>query len=278
MFSYNVNSGGTFINHLLMDVCRSNDVSIAEFRHGKKHPGILHLANHRFVCYTNDADIIYKAAGGGDGPETKITLSRNTTYKIGLVRNPFDWYVGLWGRTCRHQSNVHELYTSSNDIAGFQNWLKHLMDNNNLDTHIPQHLDGLIWVQDEGHPETYKPSLLHYDFGILSYQTFALHFGLDDNMWSDVDDTMGDMDHIVCNHGRDTTSIVNDVVPMLQELGLECSIETYKSYKHDNPKTQLTASPHLPYQDYYNDETKQLVMYKDRFLFQKYGFKFDQSE
>ena len=91
MFSYNTNSGGTFINHLLMNICEKNQVSVAEFRHGKNQPGILHLANHRFVYYKSN-DIIYKAAGGGDGVERLITLPRDTTYTIGFVRNPFQKY------------------------------------------------------------------------------------------------------------------------------------------------------------------------------------------
>ena len=274
MFSYNVNFGGTFINQLLLDVCAKNGVSIAELRFGRNQPGVLHLANHRFVYYTEDK-IIYKAAGGGYGGEKEVALPRQKTYAIGLVRNPFDWYVGAWSRTCANQPNIHPLYTGVNDIEGFRTWLKHLMNNDNLDLHIGQYLEGLLWTPDEGHPNTYKPSLLQYDFGLLSYQVFALHFGLDHDTWTDSQNINGNMNFMVCNHGRDTTSIIDNIIPVLQNLGLRCPMKGYKLYKYTNPKTQLTSTPHLPYQKYYNDETRELVLYKDRYVFDKYGFKFD---
>jgi len=275
-FNYAAGSGGSYIQQLLIRI--------------PLHDMTLHLINHFKTTY-GELEISYPTDKTAKNINIKTTIPRNDIYLIGLVRNPYDFYVCQWARSCEFAMVGHVLfstlrttYTNKDDIEGFQKWLPTILDpdSTNMDGFfggcwswpgILQGQDGKTNIYD-----TYYKLMKKYNFGILGCYTYILFFE-DDKLWGDSLNINGKVDKILLNNGRDTTSILDNFKEMLNDIGIEYNIGKPISGSNINPSFTIgppypASVSHKPYQEYYDEKLKELVFEKEHTLFEKYNFLF----
>ena len=281
IFSHLPKSGGTYIGFTLRNLWEIHQV---------KHTTLC-LTEHRQPLYSENNIKFINCEGlfaldEKFHPETTIETKRNSVFVLGCVRNPFDYYLSVWAFGCKNSkntggplqrirmwhNNLLPLYEDSYNIDNFQQWLNIIL----------QPRMSPVW--DIGVPSLSRPvetEIRQNDVGMLSYRTCSLYFNGSYDKFLNVDNINGNTNHIISNHGRETNSVNNQICEILNQIGINNDIEnlnlinqTYKKHKTSSNDFIDNKTRHLPYVEYYNNKTKQLVEHKDRYIFEKYGFKF----
>ncbi len=263
-------AGGTYINRLLKHIWTKYKLTNS-----------FYIADHDRLITNKDVDTInIRVAQCYNHPNTPwahvlwdFNINRNDTNILGMIRNPFDYYLSCWASNCEGnyyspwviQKFGSRLYSDSNNIQNFQEWLPIFM--NSFDT----------WAV--GRPNWHAPQP-NQDVGVLSYRVCTMyHTGNYEDLQNN--NCTGEPNHMLINEGKETKSLENGLINVFSLLKIPYSLndftmeETYPDKQERNGSTCFNRSNHKPYQEYYTDKLRQLVEHKDRFLFQKYNFKFD---
>ena len=163
------------------------------------------------------------------GKHSTLTLEEFQTFKnkgykiIGVLRNPYAWYVSLFAFGCNERGaffqdiknnvpHILNLYTDCNNANNFEKWLKFITKDNG---------EGLL---------TKRIKEMYYIDGELIVDSFLRTESLSDDL---------------------------------------CHIFGEKVGVRENMKERAFSSVHMPYEQYYTFELKQLVKKKDHFAFQQ---------
>ncbi len=201
----------------------------------------LHKCGGSFVSYVlashNIENIILR------GHETINTSQKKSDTVIGLIRNPFEWYVSLWASGCNdgkglyfedYHPNKLYLYEDYTNVNNFRAWLKFLMTEYN-------------------EPENARRTMNQYDTGLLTYRFFMLY---NEGNYELLDSIANDplVDFFIRNE---------DIIG-----GLNSFLDLSLSEHHP----RVNTSEHLSVSKYYDEETTKLVIQKDRYIFDKFDY------
>lgn len=183
-----------------------------------------------------------KHAGDGKIPEEYRDLPR-----FGLIRNPWSWYVSLHhynlgtGRPPEHRERIDD-----------RNWLT-ASDNgaNDFKTTMVNILNGRIYNQ------KLAKRMLGRDVDLLT----VFH----DNRFGD------SLDKGRITIGK-TESLRSDFLAFLEAHEIPVSDPLRKAIQKRQP---VNVSKHQSYQAYYDEELRDLLAHKSRYLIERYGYKFE---
>ncbi|MBT8232358.1 MAG: hypothetical protein HKO66_03700 [Saprospiraceae bacterium] len=217
-----------------------------------------------------------------------------TKTKIGNVRNPWDWYVSLWAYGCMGKGGLYKRLTENPNpisVSGLRNLAGRMVQGeklfNNTEEWKDLYKDGrdairfrqwlkkILLDNDFSLGEGYKESTIGKEVGFLTYR-YILLFTYDAkkalqqlkhyNALADHDKENNFIDIMIRNE-----SIHDDLIKYADQIG--CSKEdlknVFKRFKKKRNKSEREG-----YDYYYDDETEQLVLEKEKFIIDKYGYSF----
>jgi hypothetical protein len=213
---------------------------------------------------------------------------------VSSVRNPWDWYVSLWGFGCRREGGLRDyidnlplrelriaveqldfqsvlnfplrswsgrpdwlrLYSDVTDAANFREWLKLLLGEEG------QHI-GL---------EGYAASPVKEAVGLMTYRFLALT--TDYSAWMRegrkcrrYDDVVAfAQNHMIVNEVLRAETLNDDLLRLLKAAGVDVSpIDVVGWGKHN-------TTPRRAYIEYFDEETFGLVANRERFIVDRFGY------
>ena len=226
-------------------------------------------------------------------------LSQNThKYVFGTIRNPWSWYVSLWAFGCERQGGwVYDnltlrqlmprriarelvffrnpaylpdrlrgdydygryLYADAMKIDRFREWLEYIHDGRGKYTL----------------PDSYGRSRVAGFTGYMTYQ-FVLQFA--QNMaWRRCRSAQAlkeYMDrHFLTDKIIKLENAKTQLLTVLEEVGYDLSPAQRETYDSLFSK-KTNTSEHLPYRDYYDPKTIEMVREKDKIIIERFGYEF----
>lgn len=248
---------------------------------------------------THIAQILTEHVGGSYVQKhARLDPEFNDRYIIGSIRNPFDWYVSLWAHGCRARGNLvqnlkkrhhfgYRLKTLmrnpfrignfvSGATSGFGKPIS-LWNNAYSDAHDPEKFKQ--WIKMLLAPERkydmcegFAESQLYRFAGYMTHRYLRLYSK--DLEWmhrrpfesltslKEYDDQ-----HNVVNQFVRVESLEEDLLDILKRVGIEMSDAQSQRVLNMG---RTNASKHGTIEKYYDDETRDLVLRRDEFLFEKH--------
>jgi hypothetical protein len=211
----------------------------------------------------------------------------NAKIKIGSVRNPWDWYVSLWTWGCTghgiynnlmmprnrlglkyfalnpivfltQRKSWRRVYSDSTDINNFRTWLKMLLCDKNYEVG-----DG------------YTSSVISNFSGYLTYCYLKLHcydFRSHDTYINSYNDIVSfDRDFNFLDFIVTAENLNNDLEKALLALNVsKVDIENVFMLI----KGRANSTERQDYHVYYDNETLELIAEKEKFIIEKYNYKY----
>ncbi len=221
-------------------------------------------------------------------------LIKSEKLKIGSVRNPFDWYISLWSFGClmkkkdplysnltsmrlnpkrlkniknnkvkkivffvdqfkKNIKNNIELYSDPYNKENFRKWIRLLFDNKKKNF-IGEH---------------YSISSLNKFIGYMSFHYLIkftdhnYHYKLFDNSLSNMDDLKKFYaEHKYIDYFIKFENLNNTLINLFEKIGVSISEEKLLKTKPINKSNRLPSVA-----EYYDDETKEIVLQNDKLIF-----------
>lgn len=197
---------------------------------------------------------------------------KNTIYKdkiiVGSIRNPFDYYVSTFSFAARAPGPVRrraifgvkskplfekypeikELFNDGMDVSNFQKWLPIFLNDMELDW--PK-----IYLPKNSILEGYRHE---HDIGYLTWVFMKMFYELD----------LSYLDTPEKNKIADIyikTETLNEQASEIFDIDIK--------KLNSRPKSN-GFKRHKDYREYYNDELIEMVYRKDKYIFDKFGYKF----
>jgi hypothetical protein len=223
----------------------------------------------------------------------KEKIEFDSKYKIGTVRNPFEYYVSQFAFCCEKRGGLYERITTKPDIFNYYNywdifttirlqfkykkdWLK-LFSDPNSNKNFKQFMKMLIEIHPEAIGNHYGLSGLNKSIGLLTFEYLKL-FSPD---FIKESKSLDSYDKLV-NYDRDNNFM--DCILRNEKLRDDL-LKNYKYYADseeivekaisNRPKRSKTATKKKPAHLFYDEELKNFVYEKDKFIFDKYGYTFE---
>jgi len=198
----------------------------------------------------------------------ELFLDRNRLW-FSLIRNPFDWYVSKWAMK----------FSLEKEYPNFKDWIYPLVLEENLRAASkwvslnmrykpnifpggPRIWDGIIDEEitpDWDFEKELNPPDIKFDIGYMTHRYLQVCCG-----YPLVYFEGHDLDH-------DKLCLMDKVYRF--EDGIENALSDVFGMKIKN-FPHVNTSEHKSYREYYDDELVELVLYKDRFIFEEYGYTF----
>jgi len=187
---------------------------------------------------------------------------------IGMVRNPWDWYISWYAFNTRpNVGNPLFFVLSDGCQLGFKQTTMNLARLGSDDEHSQHYRKALIEILPEdlegnqgvGLSKKCIHSLAESGEGYYSWQFKRMH---------------GDLDNASTYIGR-FENFQDEFLSLMDK----CSVENIDQIKQQLGKgKRMNASSHSHYSRYYDDELRDLIAEKDRFIIDRYGYKFETDE
>lgn len=187
---------------------------------------------------------------------------------VGMVRNPWDWYVSWYAFNTRqdvgnplffilsdgfqadYRSTIKNLVNLCSDDAGSRNYRQALIDL------LPESLEGNAGV---GLTKDSIRSMTAPEIGYYSWQFERMH---------------GDLENPALHIGR-FENLQQDFVSIMHELDVD-EADAMQARFDSTPR--LNASRHSHYSKYLDDELRDLIAQKDALIIDKYGYQFETDD
>jgi hypothetical protein len=181
--------------------------------------------------------------------ENKKKLNKHV---LGIIRNPFDLYVSwyTWSFTSRRIFTLwkKDIFKEYRDVKSFRKWLKLALTKHFYNTQIPKNYDEDIDTK----------NYIDLDIGYLTWLFLKMYY------WSDFNFLANSKLNYIADSYVKTETLYDD---LSNYFSFEKKV--FDEYQKIN-KTKR----HTDYRKYYDDELKELVYYKDRYLFNKFDYVF----
>lgn len=206
------------------------------------------------------------------GPRHNTLLSKPDKFVLGSIRNPWEWYVSLWAFGCKGKGGVlgwlkddadwQRVYSNPNDVSLFRQWLKMVYSAK----YVRQMQNG------------YDKFCLYNPFriGLMTWRYAYLYLaGIDTDLVPRFDDyrqfTEYEQQHNMVDHFIRLENLYSTLYDGLSLAG-------YEIYQNDLIPLcfqRSNQSQHLPYQEYYDSDSIELVRNRERLIVKKFGYSFD---
>lgn len=191
---------------------------------------------------------------------------------LGSIRNPWAWYVSLWAFGCegrggllfahlRGDPNWMANYADADDPKLFREWLKlaysykyiRKMRNGFQKFSLRQQVGLMTWRYAYLYMEGIGTETAPY---FDSYDSFETH-----DMWHNVVDWWVRLERIG-----------PDLIQALGQAGYNFIHDETKQSVVEMAEIKSNTSSHLPWRDYYDTETADLVRQRERLIIRKHGY------
>lgn len=245
---------------------------------------------------THIINLINQVVGGTQiGKHNRITSAESDLFKIGSIRNPWDWYVSLWAYGCSDRGSVKSCVTEGVNISYYNRQLPKEMGKNwlSLPELSKQVFNDLIkpkqeWVDCYKNYESpklfrawlkmilsqkrkydvkegYGFSSLSQHSGLMTYRMFKLFTDLDLKLYDRSNKDLDQSALIETWHNHKITNKVirnefleDDLISALKEAGYSLS-DGSKEIIIDGRNKKINTSKRLAIGHYYDVETAELV-------------------
>lgn len=165
---------------------------------------------------------------------------------IGIIRNPWDWYVSLFHYNFESKGGILKPIFKEND--NFESWLKRVMNKKNGRVHD---LD-FNWIG-------------KFDVGPFSFRMIKCFnkSGLSIKNLSEIN--LNKINIIKLEN------LVPNIIKVLEENNIKLSEKQLKSLQS---RKKENTSKRDSYKKYYTDELIELVTYKDRFIIENFNYEY----
>jgi hypothetical protein len=250
------------------------------------------------------ATILLEKYCGGRKERAHALLEDYERYKsrhiVSSVRNPWDWYVSLWAFGCARQGTLrrylkrlpwseltealrhrdpHTVVTSMLRLLARprngRDWAELYSDVMNK-AHFRRWL-GLLLGPEGRHigVEGYASSAVKKAVGFMTYRFLALTteyaqwtaYGRKCRSYEEVV-AFAD-DHTITDRILRMESLNSDLLSLFTSAGIAVPPEDSSAWSAHN------QSVHRGYDEYYDDDTRELVAKRDRFIVDRFGYEFD---
>lgn len=197
------------------------------------------------------------------------------------VRNPWDWYVSLWAHGCDGhsailrafrqkltKSEIAALYDRESPAESFRLWMALIHDPEFVDAHLPEYypVSGLssiagLYTYRFLWNTTFFPTLFLRRFWIRSPESLSALYKRNKapQLVLRTETLTADLIELVRNH-QNSCGFIPDAATVV----LTATISQANASKR--------TLPH--YRDYYNEQTRQLVGKRDRFIIEEFDYQF----
>ncbi len=207
--------------------------------------------------------------------------------KVGSIRNPWDWYVSIWAFGCLGRGGLHYRLTKLpklSSVSGMKKFLfhsserrewKHLYKDSSNPTLFRQWLKYILIERKSDFGEGYGESVISGFAGLLTFRYLKIYnynFHLESesilnyNKLIEFDRKNNFIDIMIRTENLHGGLLENASKMGIPFQEIEDSIDRIKE------KTNQSARKF--YQYYYDEETTELVREKERFIIEKYDYKF----
>lgn len=211
---------------------------------------------------------------------------------LGNIRNPWDWYVSLWAFGCMGKGGLFKNYPDTpnrTSILGWKEMARRFRDDELIKTDKasiysnPEDPEGFrAWIKailnrkvDFG--EGYKQNQISKDIGLLTYRYLLLFTKNGVTALTRLEDYKAIVQHEKERNLIDiiirNESIEADLLNNCSALGIECS-ELRKLIKMTSIQ-KTNSSKRRGYKYYYDEDTKELVRQKEKFIIEKFGYSYE---
>jgi len=216
-------------------------------------------------------------------------------FKIGNIRNPWDWYVSLWAFGCMNKGAIYNRLAKKLNYSLFDNCLHTinlLLHNPNLffmnrtnwrylysDANDPilfrKWLNFILCQSDKKFGIDFHNSSFSKYYGLLTYRYLSLYtynFNLEQDRMKSYNDVISFdkkdnfLDLIIQTENIEETLLNNSKLVGSDRKEISSIIEKFK--------TKRNQSSHSSIEEYYTPETIDLVYRKEKFIIDKYDYKF----
>lgn len=216
---------------------------------------------------------------------------------IGSIRNPWDWYISLWGYGCDRKGALYNRVTSTKswwyDLISFPSYAlrsipiqlkkpRQLWRNSYRSVDDPQAFREWLYLLCEYErqrelAEGYDRTPISTFAGLMTFRYLTLFdrnaidlFYKPESFKSVADLHAFDREHNILSGTIRTEQLEDDFIKVLSQCGVHLSderIATIRSSKKTN-----TSSRKRSVEYYYDRDTLELVKNRDQFIIEKYGY------
>jgi hypothetical protein len=262
---------------------------------------LIYLELQKTAC-THIAILLKRHVGGEkEGKHNWLTNYETEKKIIGSIRNPWTWYVSLWAYGCMKKGGLYtrltkrnfliilkdiarfrfynawseltkptklwrNFYESSENAENFRNWLKLMFE----ERRMPDLREG------------YSDSSISNFAGFLTFRYAKLHIK---NFYKrSVNSNINDYSELV--NFDETNNILDDVIYLenlekdfirvVEKAGHSLANEV-KEELIKKTERKMNVSKHHGASFYYDEDTKNLIQEKERFIIEKYNYSFPED-
>lgn len=187
---------------------------------------------------------------------------------VGMVRNPWDWYVSWYAFNTRPEINTPLFFIISDGFqADYKRTIKNLVNlgsdspesqnyRNALIDILPETLEGNAGV---GLTRDSIRNMASAELGYYSWQFQRMH---------------GDIENEALHIGL-FENLQQEFLSIMKELNVE-EVDAMQAKFDTSPR--MNASRHSHYSRYLDDELRDLIAQKESLLIEKFGYEFEQDE
>lgn len=186
---------------------------------------------------------------------------------LGMVRNPWDWYISWYAFNTRpNVGNPLFFIVSDGCQAGYKQTIKNLVNLGSDDTRSQNYRKALIEI---------LPETLEGNHGVgLSKDCIRTFNNSDEGYFSWQFNRMhGDLDNASTHIGR-FENLQDEFLKLMEKCSVE-EIDTIREQLETGKR--LNQSSHSHYSQYYDDELRNLVEEKDHMIIDRYEYSFDKE-
>jgi hypothetical protein len=246
-------------------------------------------------------------AGEQIGKHNIIPLEYRDRFILGSIRNPWDWYVSLWGYGCDHKGSVWQQTTERVNLRYYWQQLPKEMGRD----YISPYLFIKQITADMGKPlatwrEAYKDSSdpncfklwlklifsnnrkfdlregygfspISVNSGILTYRFLKLFTNLGPDLYSEtkiqLETEPGELweKHKIANFFIRMENLEHDIILAMKSAGVSISLKDVSALR-DASEKKTNLSSRLPANHYYDDESIKLVNDKEKLLISLFNY------
>lgn len=241
------------------------------------------------------------------GKHNRIPEDLRNKFVLGSIRNPWDWYVSLWGYGCDRQGSVYLQTTRKSSLRYcLQQLPKEMGRQRPAVGHVAKQMksdlnkDNQAWqavyadsadvqafrrwvrmmfdpakAMDIGEGYGFSPFSQHA--GLLSYRFFKLFTALDERVYDKSLDTSFEKLKLIWNEQGFVNAFVrqenleDDFISSVAQAGISLS-DSDKASILDGKNKKTNTSSRKAVSHYYDEETANIILQREKFIIERFGY------